>query len=145
MIARFRTATKAAVLLLSSFPQLAVAQTSEIAERRIATMDLPAAERVTIICEGREASKLCQKLVSEPDYRDLWLEAGDKLIRAEWALAKIAVDAQEQLDRDNEAIQKMIDRAPKLPDGRAIFRAEDGRYFDVDGKLVPPKEAAKAR
>lgn len=145
MIARFRATTKAAALLALSFPQLAAAQTNDIGQRQIDTMGLPPAERVEIICEGRETSNLCKKLTDEPDYRDLWLETGDKLTRAEWALAEMAVKAQGRLDQENEAIRKMTERAPKLPDGRAIFRAQDGRYFDADGKLVSAEEAATAR
>lgn len=128
-----------------SFPQLAAAQANNIGQRQTETMGLPPAERVKIICEGREASNLCQKLTNEPDYRDLWLDTADKLTRAEWAVAAMAVEAQGLLDRENKAIQRMIERAPKLPDGRAIFRAEDGRFFDVDGKLVSLEEAATAR
>lgn len=145
MIARFRATTKAAALLALSFPQLAAAQTNDIGQRQIDTMGLPPAERVEIICEGRETSNLCKKLTDEPDYRDLWLDTADKLTRAEWAVAKMAVEAQGRLDRANAAVQQMIDRAPKLPDGRAIFRAEDGRYFDTDGKLVSSQEVMTAR
>lgn len=145
MIARFRRLTKAAALACLSFPQLAAAQTSDIGQRQVETMGLPPVERVEIICEGRETSNLCKKLTGEPDYRDLWLDTADKLTRAEWALAKMAVEAQGRLDHENEAIRQMTERAPKLPDGRAIFRAEDGRYFDAEGKLVSAEEAATAR
>lgn len=145
MIVRFPAAAKAMTLALLGFPQIVAAQSNDIAERQVDTMGLPPAERAEVICEGREASKLCQKLLGEPDYRDLWLETADTLTQAEWATAKALVEAQGQLDRTNAGLQQMIDRAPKLPDGRAIFRAQDGQYVDENGNPVSRGEVASAR
>jgi len=128
-------------LLLAS----GIAYAGEIEQRQVATIGLPPADRGKIICRDREASNLCQRLLNEPDYRDLWLETGDKLTKAEWLLAEKLVDLRGQIDTTNETIKFMIDRAPKLPDGRAVFRTRDNRYFDIDGNSVSPEVAATAR
>lgn len=143
MITLKGTLTKAVVAFGLTFPQHSVA--GEIGDRQVATMGMPASERIEVICEGRENSNLCQKLINEPVYRNLWLETADKLMRVEWFLAAKLVELNGEIDLQNESIQMMIERAPKLPDGRAVFRSEDGRYFDINGNLVSAEEAAAAR
>lgn len=143
MIALRTALTNAAMALALTCPQLVSAD--EISDLQVATMGMPATERVEVICDGREFTALCEQLINDPDYRDQWLETGDILTRAEWRIAAILVELSGQIDRQNEALQLMIERAPRLPDGRAIFRAEDGRYVDIDGNLVSAAEVATAR
>ncbi|WP_095589613.1 hypothetical protein [Actibacterium ureilyticum] len=139
-----KSLAKNTILALFVFhPQLSFAD--EVSERVIASMGMPAEERATIVCEGHEDSALCQKLVTEPDYRDLWFETSDKLNRAEWILAERLVALQGQIDTENETIQYMIERAPKLPDGRPIFRDQDGNFFDLDGQPISSGMAMTAR
>lgn len=112
---------------------------------QINTMGMPPIDRARIICEDRQASKLCVKLLNEPDYRDLWLETADKLTQVEWMLAEKLVELRGQIDKDGKTVSYMIERAPKLPDGRAIFRAKDGQYTDINGNLVSAEVAATAK
>jgi len=151
MIARHRIFANALALLFCFCPQFLLAQeaapsvTGPIGQRQVATMGQTPDQRARIICEGLEQSKLCQRLLREPAYRDRWLDVADKLTQAEWRVAAYLAAAQGQIDTTNKTIRYMIERAPKLPDGRAIFRAQDGRIYDENGQLITAAEAASAR
>ncbi|MEL7398739.1 MAG: hypothetical protein AAFN44_20475 [Pseudomonadota bacterium] len=131
--------------VMSAQSSTGVASNSLIAERQIATMDQAPEARARTICKGLEGSALCQNLLGSPSYRDKWLDTADTLTRAEWLIAERLVELRGQIDRSNQTVQYMIDRAPKLSDGRAVFRAKDGRFFDLNGQEISPERAATAQ
>ena len=152
MITQNRVLAKLAFVTLAFYPQIISAQSSTgvasnslIAERQIATMGQAPDARARVICKGLEGSALCQNLLGSPSYRDTWLDTADTLTRAEWLIAERLVELRGQIDRSNQTLQYMIKRAPKLPDGRVVFRAKDGRFFDLNGQQISGELAATAR
>lgn len=142
MNSKIRQISKAIVVGVLLCPQNSFA--NDIGERLIASMGMPSEARAVMVCEGRETTALCKKLLGEPDYRDLWLETGDKLNRAEWILAERLAELKGAIDRQNKTVRYMIERAPKLPDGRVIFRDRNGNFFDLDGEQISRELAATA-
>ncbi|MEM6311972.1 MAG: hypothetical protein AAF754_18230 [Pseudomonadota bacterium] len=152
MITQNRVLANLVVAVFAIYPQVIAAQSSSgaasnslIAERQIATMGQSPEARARTICKGLEGSALCQNLLGSTRYRDTWLETADTLTRAEWLIAERLVELRGQIDRSNQTVQYMIERAPKLPDGRAVFRAKDGRFFDLNGQQISGELAATAR
>jgi hypothetical protein len=81
--------------------------------------------------ESRETA--LHQLMRDPAYAAAYQRANDAIDRAQQALdtallenAQIAEDLQDRLD-------EMENRAARLPDGRAVFRAADGSLKTADG------------
>lgn len=81
-------------------------------------------------------------LVTDPSYARLYRQADERLREAEnkadAALAALA-KALEAARRDEK---ELIDRAPKLSDGRAVFRRADGAVVDAEGRVIAGLSAA---
>ncbi len=74
-------------------------------------------------------------LATDPEYRKLYEELGDKLRKAE-TTADTAIETIRLALMDlQEANADMRDRAPKI-DGKAVFRYADGRVVDEDGNEI---------
>lgn len=82
------------------------------------------------------------RMLADPVYAARYESFGIKLreaeAQAEQALA--AVEA-ELVDARND-LQHIEESANRLPDGRLVFRSEDGRIVDADGQVIGEDEAA---
>ncbi|MEP0505211.1 MAG: hypothetical protein ABJD13_12035 [Paracoccaceae bacterium] len=74
-------------------------------------------------------------LATDPEYRRLYEELGDKLGKAETQADNTIENLQAGLLAQQDANQDMLDRAPKV-DGKAVFRTTDGRVVDEDGNRI---------
>lgn len=110
----------------------------------VQTMGMPDEQRALAYCAGLESNTLCDRILSDAQYRAQWLRTYDKLIKAE----RLREEAQDRINEEKAKGQNRLDemraRAPKLPDGRAIFRTQDGQIVDEFGNPVPPELAALA-
>ena len=100
--------------------------------------------RSKALCEGIENTKLCEKLASEPEYRTKYFRVADLLAERERQTADALANLKGEIDRKDRVIQALIARAPKLPDGRAIFRKSDGTYVDEQGAAVAKSDVQRA-
>lgn len=104
---------------------------------------MPNAQRAQRVCP-RNNSKLCNLLLTDAEYRDRWFHVQDQLAALQRAkdAEQASVDA-EAANREAE-LNAMRANAPKLSDGRAIFRKRDGSWVDENGRPVSSTDAAVA-
>lgn len=81
---------------------------------------------------SKTATALDALLASDPEYAARFREFGDFLGKAENA-------TQAALDRAESEFDNLMDRAVRLPDGRAVFRNDNGQVITEDGKVVDPE------
>lgn len=90
--------------------------------------------------EERYLSALKRMLQNET-YLALYNQTDDLLTKAETATEKMLPQAEQQSRRDDEALDDMLEKANKLPDGTAVFRDKDGNIYTEDGGLIEAAEA----
>lgn len=96
----------------------------------------PLIERARLVCPQND-SKLCDLILNDAEYRAAWFKASDKINAAQ---AKIdATKAQNEAE-----IAAILAKAPKLPNGKAIFGDANGNWFDQDNNPVSESEARAA-
>ncbi|MEL7111890.1 MAG: hypothetical protein AAGK93_02970 [Pseudomonadota bacterium] len=81
-------------------------------------------------------------LTSDPIYAARYAEAEALLDRAGAATEAAIAEAQSAAAEAAEALEDVLDRANRLPDGRRVFRAADGAVFDEHGQRLSDAEAA---
>jgi len=100
--------------------------------------------RVEAYC-GQRVSNLCNKLRSEPEYRDKWLQHMDA-IRADGKRVDDAIKKLNSMREVNrEAMDAFLATTPRLPDGRYVMKDDKGNFFDENLKPVTAEEAAQAQ
>lgn len=80
-------------------------------------------------------------LATDPEYRRLYEELGEKLGQAEVDADRTIESIESTLASQRDANQDMRNRAPKI-DGKAAFQNADGRVIDEDGNEIDPVIAA---
>ena len=91
--------------------------------------------------ERRFRDALEALLATDPEYRALYIELGEKLGDAETNADETIAALQDRLASLNDAITNTLDRAARLPDGRRVFRYADGHVEDEFGNAVSPELA----
>lgn len=81
-------------------------------------------------------------LATDPIYAAQYANALEALDRAEAATEIAIVDARQDLAEAEAALEDVLDRASRLPDGRRAFRAADGTVYDEHGQRLSDAEAA---
>lgn len=80
-------------------------------------------------------------LATDPEYFALYTRLGDELSSGEAEADSIIANLQSAIDALEQQIEVMRAGAPRLPDGRLVFRYIDGRVVDEAGALVSPEIA----
>ncbi len=75
-------------------------------------------------------------LLADPAYARAYQSAWDAFDRAQAAVDAALLDAANAIERLSENIEDMEARAHQL-DGEAVFRDEDGTFYQPDGTPVP--------
>jgi hypothetical protein len=89
---------------------------------------------------GDGLSRLQQLLLNDPAYAALYNDTMDKLRAAENAADAALQRLIERRGQLRDEIEPLRDRAAKLPDGMAVFRAEDGSVWtEHDEKVTDPE------
>ena len=90
----------------------------------------------------QERQTLWMLLASNPVYAEVYHRVEDKLQTAQIATAGALGDVDETLVRTAADLEELMKRAPRLPDGRAVFRDAAGNLLTEDGRLVTPEKRA---
>jgi len=85
----------------------------------------------------RRLQTALQVLMNDPEYARLYTELGGALSEAERKTDVALEQAQDALRQAGEDLRQLLDRAPRLPDGKRAFRDAEGRVLDEDGDMVP--------
>ncbi|MEM9668640.1 MAG: hypothetical protein AAF950_06910 [Pseudomonadota bacterium] len=89
-----------------------------------------------------ELSALEQLLLNDPEYAAAYHEV-DRLLRdAEQRTDAAIAQTDADLADANADHSDIVDKANRLPDGRAVFRGADGRVYTEDGQVVSDTDAA---
>ena len=75
-------------------------------------------------------------LMRDPEYAALYKETKDLLITAEQAAERALESLENQITELRGSLVEMRERANKLPDGRLVFKDEQGRVWTEDGQRV---------
>lgn len=94
-------------------------------------------ERVT-----EQLTALAQKLRDDPDYAALYYATEDLLTRAETLTERALSKAHKDLTNAEEAMRKVMNNAARLPDGRHVFRDEDGSFWGAQDRRISDEDAA---
>jgi hypothetical protein len=131
-------------LTLSACGDSTPPEKKELIKRLNDSRDQPPEARINIYC-GDRASKLCDKLRTDPGYRDTWLQTMDKLADSQSAVDRTVDRIQKERAAAQRKLDEYIAAAPKLPDGTPVFVDKDGTYRDDKGNVIPPELARTAR
>lgn len=82
-----------------------------------------------------------QLLMDDPEYAQLYKDLGSSLSVAEHKTDTAIEQAQELLLAARQELEGILDRAPLLPNGKRVFRDENGAVYDEDGEIVPAEIA----
>ncbi len=92
--------------------------------------------------ERAEALTRLQLLMTtNPAYAALYEEVTNLLSEAETLTEAAIEQAEEELRTANEALEDALSRAPRLEDGRRVFRDENGQIWSEDGDLITGVDA----
>lgn len=80
-------------------------------------------------------------LLNDPEYAKIYNDTMDLLAEAEQVVEGALAQAEQALKQSSEELQTMLDNASQLPDGRKVFRDEEGQVWTADNERVSPEEA----
>jgi len=90
----------------------------------------------------RAFSTALQLLMDDPEYAKLYNDLGEALSKAEHQTDSAIEQAQELLRAAEQKLEEILDRAPRLPGGKPVFRDQNGKVRDEDGNIVAAEVAA---
>jgi hypothetical protein len=100
---------------------------------------LPDRDPETIAQKKREKDAretALQQLLRDPAYAAAYERACNAIDRAQAALDEALLENAETVERLAQELEAMEGRAARLPDGRAVFRANDGTLRTADGQRL---------
>jgi hypothetical protein len=90
----------------------------------------------------REFRTQLDLLLNDPAYRAAWDQANTLLSDTQDKLDAALLKVTASIERLGELVEGLEDKATKLPDGTAVFKAADGSVWTEDGRKLSDAEAA---
>ncbi|KCZ89731.1 hypothetical protein [Hyphomonas jannaschiana] len=91
----------------------------------------------------REFRTQLDMLLNDPAYREAWDRANNLLSNTQNKLDAALLKVTANIERLSELMEDLEDKATKLPDGTAVFRAADGSVWTKDGRKLSDEEASR--
>lgn len=85
--------------------------------------------------EERQFSAL-MRLLQDPEYARLYMQAANTISDIEDAAARALAKLETERESAAQKLDEIKDSAATLPDGRRVFRTDDGRLLTEDGEDV---------